>query len=91
MNYDIETATEWTLLDDLTDEAVYFLQGKHSDVSNGQKKWFEKTFLYTQTDTEPTEESHGILVSSIKFDKKAGKNVYIKAISLPLNIQIEEV
>ena len=87
MNFDIRD-TNWLTLDSLEDDVTYFLQAK--------RQLFQDSFepadiLFSQAQSLPDEENAGFLGSDIKFQKRAGENVYIRALETPVNIQIEAI
>ena len=90
MNFDI-TNTDWAEIENLTDDTTYMLQAKTVSDSWYYKNYATTNILLTQADTLPTDNKTGILASDIKFKKVSGLNIYIKAINVPTNIDIQEV
>lgn len=90
MNFDI-ISTDWQLVDDLTDSKTYLLQAKTVVDNMFFKSWSSTNILFTKGSTLPTDNKTGLLDSCFKFTKIADENIYIKAISTPTNIEIQEV
>lgn len=86
MNFDL-TENTWYQVEDLEDEMTYLLQSKIKSMNGFQ----EVEILFTQSESEPEEDDDGLLLTAVKFKKKAEESVYIKPISLPVNVQIEVV
>lgn len=87
------TDTSWTEVENLVDGETYFLQGKLDKVGNTStfENYISQELMFTQTDTAPTELNEGIIASGIKFTKKAGQYVYVRAVVSLTNVQIEKV
>ena len=90
MNYNI-TTLDWQLVDDLTDSKTYLLQAKTVSDSFWYKSYSNTNILFAKGTTLPTDNKTGLLDSCFKFTKIADENIYIKAISTPTNIEIQEV
>lgn len=87
MNFDIYD-TKWLRLDDLIDNSTYFLQAKRKMYQD----YFEPVeILFTQIPHYPYEIDDGFYGSDIKFQKRAGEDVYIRTLETPVNIQIEAI
>lgn len=90
MNFDI-TSTDWQLISDLTDNTTYLLQAKTVVDNMFFKSWSGTNILFTKGTTLPTDNKTGLLDSCFKFTKIADENIYIKALTTPTNIEIQEV
>ena len=86
MNLDL-TTNEWQKLTSLTDDVTYQLQSKYI---NDKGKIFKQNVLLTQSMTEPTELNNGFYCDEFKFTKKDGVDIYVRAVAIPTNVQIEE-
>lgn len=86
MNLDLNTK-EWTKLISLTDDVTYQLQSKYINIDG---KIFNQNILLTQSTTEPTDLNSGFYCDKFKFTKKDGINIYVRAVAIPTNVQIEE-
>lgn len=81
------TNKEWTKLTSLTDDVTYQLQSKYINIDG---KIFNQNILLTQSATEPTELNSGFYCNEFKFTKKSGVDIYVRAVAIPTNTQIEE-
>lgn len=90
MNFDI-TTNEWQQVTELTDDTTYVLQTKTVSTGYGITAYGNTDILFVQNATEPTDNKTGFLGNEFKFKKVTGVNIYIKATSVPVNIEIQEV
>lgn len=90
MNFDI-TNQEWQEVENLTDNTTYVIQAKTVSNSFSTKAYGETNILFEQGTELPTDDKTGIMASAIKFKKVSGVNIYIKCLSIPTNIDIQEV
>lgn len=81
------TNKEWTKLTSLTDDVTYQLQSKYINIDD---KIFNQNILLTQSATKPTDLNSGFYCDKFKFTKKSGVDIYVRAVAIPTNIQIEE-
>lgn len=70
---------EWTKVDDLEDDAFYFMQSQ-----NG-------IFYYTQSEELPDDETLGVKDSWIKFQKHADNDIYLKPLNPETVISCEKI
>ncbi len=90
MNFDL-TTTDWIEIENLTNDKTYYLQSRIIINRDNKLYFYPEDILYTQSATVPTVEYAGLLDNSFRFDKKSGKNVYVKAVKGLSNIHVEEV
>lgn len=86
MNFNL-TNTEWTKITGLIEGKTYILQAKRG--KNEAITYNKTNILLTVQDDIPENLREGLLDSEFKF--VAENNVYIRAISLPVNINVYEV
>lgn len=90
MNFDL-TTTEWEEVENLTDDKIYILQAKSVNVLDYFVRYDVVDVLFAQSATEPADNKTGFVGSEFKFKKVSGVKIYIKAISTPVNIDVQEV
>ena len=90
MNFDV-TTQNWQEVENLVDDNTYLISAK--TVSNGflSKFYGDANILFEQGTTLPDDDKTGVMTSAIKFKKVGGVNIYIKCLSTPTNIDIQEV
>ncbi len=88
MNFDL-TTTEWTEIENLTNDKTYFLQAKSINEDFESPIYRKQKVLYSIGD-KPTDIKTGLLISEKVFKKTEGMNIYIKALATPINIEIQE-